>query len=109
MVLLAEHAACHFCSERVAWICYLFLIENNSPILPGTMNNLGPYKKYIIAAAVIQSIIVIIVGFILFKSKAMKDPLEHEGQEKSISATAPFLYPNLHQKSISTAYRISLR
>jgi|GEM_PF-3062643 len=45
------------------------------------MNNLGPYKKYIIAAAVIQSIIVIIVGFILFKSKAMKDPLEHEGQE----------------------------
>lgn len=47
------------------------------------MNNLGPYKKYIIAAAVIQSIIVIIVGFILFKSKAMKDPLEHEVQEKS--------------------------
>ena len=47
------------------------------------MNNLGPYKKYIIAAAIIQSIIVIIVGFILFKSKTMNDPLEHEGQEKS--------------------------
>ncbi len=47
------------------------------------MNNLGPYKKYIIAAAVIQSIIVIIVGFILFKSKAMKDPLEQGGLEKS--------------------------
>lgn len=34
------------------------------------MNRLGPYKKYIIAAAVIQSILVIFVGYILFKSRA---------------------------------------
>jgi len=50
--------------------------------LPGTMNNLGPYKKYIIAAAVIQSIIVAIAGYMLFKSKSVNDPLENKTQEK---------------------------
>ena len=60
----------------------LFILKReNPPTLHGTMKQLGPYKKYIIAAAVIQSIIVIIVGYILFKSKAMKDPLEHKVQE----------------------------
>ena len=42
------------------------------------MKQLGPYKKFIIAAAVIQSILVIIVGYVLFKSKAAKDPLQHQ-------------------------------
>ena len=46
------------------------------------MKQLGPYKKYIIAAAVIQSIIVVIVGFVLFKSMAEKDPVEHQVQDK---------------------------
>ena len=47
------------------------------------MKQLGPYKKYIIAAAVIQSIIVIIVGYVLFKSMAVKDPVEHQVQDKA--------------------------
>jgi hypothetical protein len=47
-----------------------------------TMKQLGPYKKYIIAAAVIQSIIVVIVGYVLFKSMVEKDPMEHKAQEK---------------------------
>lgn len=47
------------------------------------MKQLGPYKKYIIAAAVIQSIIVVIVGFVLFKSMAEKDPVEHQVQDKA--------------------------
>jgi len=46
------------------------------------MKQLGPYKKYIIAAAVIQSIIVVIVGFVLFKSMAEKDPVELQVQDK---------------------------
>ncbi len=59
-------------------------IREKSTPSPSTMKHLGPYKKYIIAAAVIQSIIVIIVGYILFKSKAMKEPLEYSGQERPI-------------------------
>lgn len=47
-----------------------------------TMKHLGPYRKYMIAAAVIQSIIVVVAGYLLFKSKAMKSPLEHDVQDK---------------------------
>ena len=46
------------------------------------MKHLGPYKKYIFAAAVIQVIIVIVGGYILFKYSAMKNPMKHEAQEK---------------------------
>lgn len=46
------------------------------------MKQLGPYKKYIIAAAVIQSVIVVIVGYVLFKSMAVEDPAEHQVQDK---------------------------
>lgn len=49
------------------------------------MKNLGPYKKYIIAAAIIQSIVVVVVGYILFKSKLTKDPLEGQMDEKPVS------------------------
>ena len=48
------------------------------------MNQLGPYKKYVILAAVIQSIIVVIVGIVLFKSKVMKEPIEHKTQERPV-------------------------
>ena len=46
------------------------------------MKHLGPYKKFIIAAAVIQSIIVVGAGYILFKSKTMKESLEHKAMER---------------------------
>ncbi len=46
------------------------------------MKQLGPYKKYIFAAAVIQVIIVIIGGYLLFKYSAMKNSMKHEAQEK---------------------------
>ncbi len=46
------------------------------------MKHLGKYRKYIIAAAVIQSIIVAVAGYLLFKSKAMTVSLDHSGQEK---------------------------
>lgn len=46
------------------------------------MKQLRPYKKFIIAAAVVQSIIVIIVGYVLFKSKFADNPLEHEKIDK---------------------------
>ena len=46
------------------------------------MKQLGPYKKYIIAAAVIQSVIVVIVGYVLFKSMAVEDPVEQQVQDK---------------------------
>ena len=45
------------------------------------MKNLGPYRKYIVAAAIIQAIIVVIGGYILFKESALKDQQEHKGQE----------------------------
>ena len=48
------------------------------------MNQLGPYKKYVILAAVIQSIIVVIVGIVLFKSKVMKEPIEQKAQERPV-------------------------
>ena len=48
------------------------------------MNKLGPYKKYVIIAAVIQSIIVVIVGIVLFKSKVMKEPIEYKTQERPV-------------------------
>lgn len=44
------------------------------------MKHLGPYKKYIVAAAVIQSIVVIIGGFILFKYSAEKKSAIYESQ-----------------------------
>ena len=46
------------------------------------MKQLGPYKKYIIAAAVIQSVIVVIVGYVLFKSMAVEDPVDQQVQDK---------------------------
>lgn len=46
-----------------------------------SMKHLGPYKKYIVAAAVIQSIVVIIGGFILFKYSAEKDSAIDETQD----------------------------
>lgn len=46
------------------------------------MKNLGPYKKYIFAAALIQVILVIIGGYLLFKYSAMKNSIKHEAQEK---------------------------
>jgi len=46
------------------------------------MKRLAPYKKYIIAAAVIQSVIVIFVGYLLFKSKGMTAPMKHKVLEK---------------------------
>jgi len=33
------------------------------------MKSLGPYRKYIIAAAIVQSIIVIFASYLLFKAK----------------------------------------
>lgn len=33
------------------------------------MKQLGPYRKFVIAAAIVQSIIVIVAGFLLFKDK----------------------------------------
>lgn len=54
------------------------------------MKQLGPYKKYIIIAAVIQSILVIIFGYSLFKSrgvgKAVLNDAQHAPvQERSVS------------------------
>lgn len=46
------------------------------------MKHLGPYRKYMIAGAIIQSIIVVVAGYLLFKSRAAKNPLEHEVPEK---------------------------
>jgi hypothetical protein len=34
------------------------------------MKDLGPYRKYIIAAAIVQSVIVICASYLLFKSKS---------------------------------------
>jgi len=48
------------------------------------MKQLGPYKKYIIIAAVIQSIIVVIAGYILFKSMADRASDHHTDQEKQV-------------------------
>jgi len=42
------------------------------------MKRLGPYKKYIIAAAVIQSVMVVFVGYFFFKSKRMKAPIKQK-------------------------------
>lgn len=60
----------------------LILKREKFTILPGTMKNLGPYKKYIVAAAVIQSIIVVVAGYLLFRAMADKASLEHQVQEK---------------------------
>jgi len=46
------------------------------------MNRLGPYRKYIIAAAIIQSIIVVLIGYFLFKSRAASESLDHDIHEK---------------------------
>lgn len=48
------------------------------------MKHLGPYRKYMIAGAIIQSIIVVVAGYLLFKSRAAKNPLEHDVQEKPV-------------------------
>lgn len=48
------------------------------------MNKLGPYKKYVVIAAVIQSIIVVVAGYILFKSRAAKELPENKMQDKPV-------------------------
>lgn len=58
-------------------------MEDQSTTFRDTMNHLGKYKKYIIAVAVIQSIIVAVAGYVLFKSKIVTDPPDHRGQEKT--------------------------
>lgn len=40
----------------------------------GIMKQLGRHKKYVIIAAVVQSVIVIIAGYLLFKSKLNHEP-----------------------------------
>jgi hypothetical protein len=45
------------------------------------MKNLGPYKKYIIIAAVIQSIVVIVAGYIIFRAKMSSDYRAHDLKE----------------------------
>lgn len=40
------------------------------------MKQLGPHKKYVILAIVIQSIAVILLGYYLFKSRAAKNAIE---------------------------------
>ncbi len=47
------------------------------------MKQLGPYKKYIIAAAIIQSIIVVLIGYVLFKSRSEEKTLESSAIETS--------------------------
>ncbi len=46
------------------------------------MKNLGQYKKYLVAAVVIQCIIVIVGGYYLFKYSAMNNSMKQEVQEK---------------------------
>jgi hypothetical protein len=43
------------------------------------MKQLGPHKKYVILAIVIQSIVVVLLGYYLFKARA--DKAEKEGEK----------------------------
>lgn len=43
------------------------------------MKQLGPHKKYVILAIIIQSIAVILIGYYLFKARAAK-----EGQQGQV-------------------------
>ncbi len=52
------------------------------------MKQLGPHKKYVIAAAVIQSIIVVIAGYLLFKSKFNHDPADSVQKKPHVEQTA---------------------
>ena len=69
-------------STRLYLLFLAGLLLGSSGLFFVSMKHLGPYKKYIIAAAVIQCIIVIVGGYYLFKYSAMKNSMEHEAQEK---------------------------
>jgi len=45
------------------------------------MKQLGPYRKFVIAAAILQSIIVVVAGFFLFKDRL--------GKRTEISSAVP--------------------
>lgn len=45
------------------------------------MKQLGPHKKYVILAIVIQSIAVILIGYYLFKARAAQQGSEGQGDK----------------------------
>ena len=53
------------------------------------MKQLGPYRKYVTIAAIVQSVIVIVAGYLLFKSQAHRDPADAVTKKPHIEQTAP--------------------
>jgi hypothetical protein len=62
--------------------------------LGSAMKQLGPHKKYVILAIVIQSIVVVLLGYYLFKARAEKT--ENKGEK----AKAVFI-PQGHEFRLS--------
>jgi hypothetical protein len=56
--------------------------------LGSAMKQLGPHKKYVILAIVIQSIVVVLLGYYLFKARA--DKTENKGEK----AKTVFIQPS---------------
>jgi hypothetical protein len=62
------------------------------------MKQLGPHKKYVILAIVIQSIVVVLLGYYLFKVRADKAEKEGDKVKTVFIQPAPeaLPWPRLH-------------